>query len=269
MQLNSLRHTSKNLTKTQKTSNVTTSNTKSAPWSYSGDKMKFIDIFKVSLWDGGFFSRCKHYFYDMPDALAWGEWSKWETKTKKKHPISWFFIDTIPDFFGNCWRPIKDTYYHRKCKHIKKYHHIKIDVDRFFVGNDWNADKPLRNYHWLDSDTKILFGNFQILVDFVEREKNIVDWQVTPEHQKVYEEFTELYKWWTEDRLKRPDAYPDSADFGLTHEDIFGPTVDRKKSAYKKWTNAVKEAEKVEETYNNEDTEMLIRLITIRNYLWT
>ena len=267
MQLNSLRLTSKSLTNTQNTSKVTT--VKSSPWSFSGDKMKFKDIFKASLWDGGFFSRCKHYFYDMPDALPWGGWTKWDAVTKKKHPISWIFLDTIPDFISDCYRPIRDAYYHLKCKYVLKHHHIKIDVGRFFVGNDWNADNPLRNYHWLDTDTKILFGNFQILVDFVEKEKDIVDWSADPKTQEVYEEFTELYKWWTEERPNRPDAYPSVTDYGLDHEEIFGPAADRNNPAYREWSKAVADAGLKEEEYNNEDTEMLIRLITIRDYLWT
>jgi len=257
------------LANTQKTNSTTTVKTKSSPWSYSDDKMKFKDIFKSSLWDGGFFSRCKHYFYNMPEALGWGEWSKWDKKTKKEHPISWFFLDTIPDFMHDCWRPIKDTYYNLKCKYIIKYHHVKIDVDRFFVGNEWNVKKPLRNYHWLDSDTKMLFANFQILVDFVEKEEDMVDWQATPHHQTAYEEFMELYNWWTKERPNRPDECPDATDYGIDRDELFGPNVDRKNPGYIQWSKDIDEYHQNEEAYTNEDTEMLIRLITIRQYLWT
>lgn len=242
---------------------------KTSPWSYSGDKMKFKDIFKANLWDGGFFSRCKHYFYDMPEALPWGGWGKWDKETKKKYPISWFFLDTIPDFIDYRWRPIKDTYYQLRSKYIIKHHHIKIDVDRFFVGDGWEVKNPLHNYHWYDTDTKILYANFQILVDFVENESEIVDWQASPENIKTYDEFMELYKWWTEIRPKRANPYPSMKDYGLEHKEVFGPNSNRQSAAYKRWSKATADAAIIEEDNNNEDTEMLIRLITIRVHMWT
>lgn len=246
-----------------------TTGRKTSPWSYSGDKMKFIDIFKDSLLDGEFFSRCKHYFYDMPEALPWGGWADWDKKTKKKYPISWFFIDTLPDFVNDCWRPIKETYYHLKAKYIIKHHYIKIDVDRFFIADGCNVDHPLRNYHWYDSDTKILYVTFQILVDFVEQEKDIVDWKASPENQKTSDEFMALYNWWIKERPNRSDPFPSMSDYDLKHSDVFGQNINRQSSAYKQWSKAADEATKIEEEYNDIDTEMLIRLITIRHYMWT
>ena len=226
--------------------------------------MKLKEIFKRSSYDGGFFSRCKKYIFDTPNALPWGVWEKWDKKQKAKRPILWFLFDTIPSFVRRTWRPIKEARYNLKCKYWKKYHHIKIDVDRFFVDYGAKAERP---YHWIDSDTKILYGNFQILVDFVEDESDTIDWQSDPKHQQVYEEFTKLYDWWVKERPNRPDPFPDLEDYDLEDKDIFSDK--RSTAGFKQWSKDTDAARIVEEEHENEDTEMLIRLITIRQFLWS
>ena len=108
----------------------------------------------------------------MPEALPMGGWKKWESKIQAKHPILWVIFDTIPDFIRGRWQPIKDARYNLKCKYWKKYHHIKIDVERFFVEYGEKSKNP---YHWIDSDVQILYGNFQILVNYVENESDTID----------------------------------------------------------------------------------------------
>lgn len=199
----------------------------------------------------------------LPDSSGSAGWKRWEKKTKSNHPIKYFLLDTAPTFIGYKWTWwIKDPIYHLKCKYILKYHHIKIDVDRFM--NDNNSS--FRNYYWIDSDGQILYAMFQILVDFMEQEADIVDWDASPKHQEIFEELTKLYKWWTEDRLNRDDSYPSSEDFGV--KDIFGKNAS-KQLGYRAWRDACDEKEKRDCEYELEDTEMLIRLITIRRYMWT
>lgn len=226
--------------------------------------MKFKELFKRSFYDGGFFSRCKKYIFHTPDALPWGVWEKWDNKQKAKRPILWFLLDTIPSFIRHKWRPIKDARYNLKCKYWKKYHHIKIDVDRFFV---FYGEKTKNPYHWIDSDTQILYANFQILVNFVEDESETTDWQSDPKHQEIYDEFMEIYKWWTEKRPNRADPFPDLEDYDLETDDIFGNK--RETPGYKQWSKDTNAGRVIEEEHENEDTEMLIRLITIRRYLWS
>ena len=226
--------------------------------------MKFKDIFKSSPSDGEFMNRCRTYFLDRPASLQFGKWRAWNKKTKEKYPVSWFILETIPDFFSGLWHSVENFYYHLTCKYFRRHHHIKIDVERFFD----NGRKPLYRYHWLDSDTKILYGLMQILVDFVEQESDIVDWTADPKHLEIYDEFMAIYKWWTEERPNRSDVFPSSADYGLDPLEIF--SEDNKKSPnYRRWHEAVMEGYKLEEEYHAEDTEMLIRFVTIRRYLWT
>lgn len=198
-----------------------------------------------------------------PDVASSADWRKWEKENKSKYPIRYFLLDTAPTFISSNWRWwISEPIYNFKCKYIVRYHHIKIDVDRFMSYHKIS----FRNYHWIDSDDLILYGMFQILVDFMEEESDIVDWSADPKHQEVFDELTKLYKWWTEDRPDRDDSYPDSEDFGV--EDIFGDHASRQ-PGYKAWRDDCDEKEKRDREYDLEDTEMLIRLTTIRKYMWT
>jgi len=229
--------------------------------------MKFLDIFKDnSILNGDFRCRVQSYFLDRPDALTSGGWTAWEEKTRKEHPVKWFTLETVPDFIEfTLWNPVSRRVYNLKCKYWSKHHHIKIDVPRFFVGEDFN-DKVIEKYHWIESDTKILYANFQILVDFVEKESDIVDWSSDPQHQESEKEFMDLYKWWTEERPKREDNYPSMSEYGIEGGLA---DLDRSSPGYKRWNEAHDEYNKQQEEYDNEDTEMLIRLVSIRRRLWS
>ena len=86
---------------------------------------------------------------------------------------------------------------------------------------------------WCDKDIVILYACFQLLKDFVEKEKEIIaqiDWEHDEEIKKAKQEIDFLYSWWLE-RLDREDD--------------------------------------LDEKQYLEDNQMLKRLIEIRKYLWT
>jgi hypothetical protein len=91
---------------------------------------------------------------------------------------------------------------------------------------------------WCDKDLVLLHASFQILTDFIKKEKPFtthVDWSHDEKSHATKKEIEELYAWW----MKRVKL--DSADH---INDLDGLQY------YK-------------------DNEMLIRLIQIRQYLWT
>jgi len=200
----------------------------------------------------------------LPDLVSSDGWTKWEKETRANHPIKYFLLETAPTFIDSNWKWwIRDPVYHLKCKYITQYHYIKIDIDRF---KRYDKKVSIRNYYWFDSDEQILYAMFQILVDFIEKEADIVDWSSDAKHQEVFDELTELYTWWTKDRPNRDDSYPSTKDFGF--DNIFADNV-TKQPGYRAWRDACDEKEQKEREYEQEDTEMLIRLITIRGYMWT
>lgn len=97
----------------------------------------------------------------------------------------------------------------------------------------------------------------------------------TPTHQAIAaKEIIALYKWWTEVYPNRPDPYDVSGWSEICArrrendpDDLLGEddTENEKKESRK----ALNIANHVEENYSKEDEAMMIRLIKIRDSLWT
>jgi pyruvate formate-lyase activating enzyme-like uncharacterized protein len=90
---------------------------------------------------------------------------------------------------------------------------------------------------WCDNDTVMLHACFKLLKKFIDNEKpfKIIDWEHDEEHRIVKKELTFLYDWWK----KRKKL-----------EESLQMLNDRFHSQ------------------NIEDTEMLLRLVKVRPFLW-
>ncbi len=90
---------------------------------------------------------------------------------------------------------------------------------------------------WCDKDYVMLHACFQLLTDCIEQEKlhEMTDWDYNDEYKQAKKEIDELNNWW-KDRIKAEQEQTDAA-----------------------W----------EEDQYEKDTEMLVRLVKIRAYLWT
>jgi hypothetical protein len=238
------------------------------------EKMRFRDIFISDIWKSGVFSRAKKYFYGMPDALGWGEWAKWERETQAKYPISWIFLDTIPDFFYDLGFPFRRWYPHFRSKYIRKDHHIVLDVERFCELEYYEPDKPIYAYHRRDTDTTMLWAMQTMIIDYVEKEMHIIDWASSPESQKIHDEIMEIYNYWT---INRPLAVAESTNQNLkSHDRVsledFMDTKERTMEEQQKiddWDQANTAHEENMRNLDRTDTEMMIRTITMRQHLWS
>lgn len=85
---------------------------------------------------------------------------------------------------------------------------------------------------WADKDIVMLHACFQLLTDYVEKEETMVptDWEQSPEFQAAKDEIDFLYDWW---RSRSEDT------------------------------------DELEREQFEIDSEMLIRLVKIRRFLWT
>ena len=102
---------------------------------------------------------------------------------------------------------------------------------------------------WQDRDTVLLHAAFQILTDFVDREQPFDWFDVMASNDREYwEEVLRLYAWWTVERPAREDPF--AGDGKLTRAKL-------------------KAAGEAEDRQEDEDQEMLIRLIRVRKMLWT
>ncbi len=90
---------------------------------------------------------------------------------------------------------------------------------------------------WADKDIVMLHCNFQLLTDCIESEKlrESTDWNQSDGLKQAKKEIDELYEWW-KNRVK----------------------AEKNNQVDPIWT----------ETQYEKDTEMLVRLIKIREYLW-
>lgn len=208
--------------------------------------------------------------YDTPEYGTPFEWNKWEKETQAKYPISYAIFDQIPSWAARTWYVyIQGRYKNLVSKYFHKHHHIKIDVDRF-MSYPLKPKSNLSLYHWYDTDTKILYANFQLLVDYVEKEKpeENTDWTTRPSDQEIWSEIQTLYNWWTTVRPKKWIENESSSmeEYGIDISDIGSPT---KSANYKKWADAFDKHDQIERQLEDEDTEMLVRLMIIRKSLWT
>lgn len=87
------------------------------------------------------------------------------------------------------------------------------------------------------------------------------------------QEILELYKWWTEVYPNRPDPHDASgwSEYCDRKREEGGKFLAETKDPELKefGDKALKKTHEIEEAYDKEDEEMLIRLIKIRNSLWT
>lgn len=94
---------------------------------------------------------------------------------------------------------------------------------------------------WYDADEVILHASFQALVDFIEKENPSENRKYDPEKEAIehqrWNEIRMLYKWWTKERIK---------EWGLVVNGVAS-----------------------ESDFDDKCTRMLLRLVQIRQWLWT
>lgn len=129
-------------------------------------------------------------------------------------------------------RKIFDTWYYTKCALWHKYNRVHV-----------KSLSPT----WHDRDTLLEHAMFQILSDFITKERcdEQVNWDGTPEHRKARDKMTELLNWWNNTYLKF-DPYENK-----------NPREDYKSIA------------ELEKEMSEELTKRLKEIIDIRDYLWT
>jgi len=185
----------------------------------------------------------------------------------------------------NYWKnKIEDIFYILKYKYI-----LVLDWVRFRTSRRYHIVNTGMEPGYYDTDTRMLHVNFNLLVDFVEIEKawmNIwsdgfkysklpwfdrkfrrfrspedgiayLNWEIEqtscPGQSKAAKTILEIYTWWKETRPNRPDPYVEANYYEVFKDDLV----------------EVQRVRKIEAKYDKEDEQMLIRLIKIRQFLWT
>lgn len=191
-------------------------------------------------------------------------WEEYYKKCKELHPIKWKLSETVKWF--QHWPRVKDVFYWLRTHTYNRYHILNLKEAE-------PENKDGYKWGWIDRCDVLLLANFLVLRKFVEEErpwncserikKLEVDGDENGEllhlynQQKDYEEIMSLYNWWVKDRLE------ENVQFEKNITDYYNdwkkdPTEDNKQ----KWFHA-------EDARNRREEEQLIRLVKIRNCLWT
>lgn len=130
----------------------------------------------------------------------------------------------------------------------------------------------LKRSQWHDTDERMLFGMMSLLTDYIEKERafEVIEWDNADDHKYVKSEILTIRNWWL-NRPRRLKDIDDALDKWHTErfkgkdkwlEELNKPST---KKAERLWVKL----NKMEADLNTEETDMLIRLIKIREYLWT
>jgi len=217
-----------------------------------------------------------------PHALTEEDWQDWNKKVKQEHPIRFFLAE-------KCLNKIQN-FIMFPCDLYKT---IKINLLNRFVYQYHMLKTGLNPYGYYDFDHRIINALFNELKDYVEielghswiywhkefklkkgRSKEAgmahLNWQIglTYEFDEEKKDLStpqaeaakivlELYQWW-ENRKYRPDPMDESGWLN---------SYDKKDKIEK--NIASKKLQEIEDNYEKEDDEMLMKLIKIRTSVWT
>lgn len=221
------------------------------------------------------------FFPNAPNYATIEEWDEWYNKAYSESRIKYFIAITLPSIISDVKRSISRPFIKFKVKYVYKDHLI-------------NTGLP-PEYH--EIDTRMLFGMFNLLVMHIEEQKAMMyeimedkhkiswlikaknfitfsrykadpengikylEWEMgldkdpsspdySPKQAESAREMYELYNWWKNIRPKQ-ESHVGIYKYNASG---YGPIAE---------FSSRLEQEKVDE-----DTEMLIRLIKIRNCLW-
>ena len=119
---------------------------------------------------------------------------------------------------------------------------------------------------WQDRDVLIEHAMFQILTDFIEKEKpdDLIDWDATPECRAARDKMQELYEWWHTVYLKF-DSIDGFEDTKASKNRFSGGKLQFNKYERKFFD----EANRKEDEMRKQLTIKMKELVDLRGYLWT
>lgn len=129
---------------------------------------------------------------------------------------------------------------------------------------------------WIDKDHLILHAAFQLLRDYVERERpERIEWSHDKRSAKAWREIRSLYRWWTNIRPGRRSPL-DAKGLKmppLKFEPVPGKPYSRlvpyDESRYRPYRLALSKQAVLEKKWFDEDQRNLHRLVRVRPFLWT
>lgn len=122
------------------------------------------------------------------------------------------------------------------------------------------------NYY--DPDTRILYATMDMVKEFVDITQHTIEWEDNEHHAAVWKELQIVYGWWTDKYPTREEELPDFPD--VDNVKILGEHSEEHKDDADviEWRRVADLHHKIEEEWDREEEEMLIRVMKLRKYLW-
>lgn len=183
------------------------------------------------------------------------------------------------------------------------YRNLKAKFHNIFISKPHYIRTKLPVGEWHECNTRILHGLCELVVHFVETEKAhmydisvmfdesgsrptikdrreaglaYLDWEISlgeesPGQSHTAKEIKEIYLWWKDIRPARIDPHDESgwSDYCATKEHILEINDDEDETNSKHVRSILDRSWELEKQYNDEDTEMLIRIVRVREGMWT
>jgi hypothetical protein len=237
-----------------------------------------------------------------PGSLTASGWRLFDKEFKQNAPIRYWIKK---DFRHEIILPIKWKY-DAVCNWIRfrtydKYHvvntglkpnyydfdtrmlHVNFNMFRDFIECEkarlnWCTGKK-QNVKWYQ---KLPF--YWKFIEFRSPEDGLkyLEWEMTlddpslppheqsPEQAALAREQFVLYKWWTQDRPSREEeSFVDYSDQGLGIMGVLDDDFDRNAADYLNAKKVIQKNNDLQDQWEKEDEEMLIRLVKIKGSLWT
>ena len=198
----------------------------------------------------------------------------WDLKLKKEYPTRYAIAEGIDLFFRpirTLKRRLKDGYWWVKYRITPKHKYTTIKLKRLDPG-------------YYDADKLLMYFMFEIFEDFMKRQLTnpIHVWEYTledfehvdeDEAQKevdvrnaTWAEMNKIYDWWIERpnrvRPKFPKLPKEWGALSVLNEDF------EEEEKMKEWDKVRLQRIALDEQWDKEDEDMMIRLIKIRSVLW-
>lgn len=206
----------------------------------------------------------KKWRIQKPIAETMDGWYDWKENAKKEYPIRYYFQETLPHIIKHWWLKYVDRpYWELKYRLIPKHRYHMMDTGLTPAYYELNV--------------RMLHACFNEFKDFYEYQlrRGYGDWikDESKEYQDNWAEMTALYDWWVNvhNKPNREEVelipYP---KLPSDKDDIYYIFSDRERDTpvMKEWRRVSKENEKITAKWKEQETEMFIRLIKIRDTLW-
>lgn len=226
-----------------------------------------------------------------PKVASSGRWAEWENASKREHPFLFWLINVLEDLHYFFTRTLPTWAY-----------------TPFYFLNNWaygthKLPTGSRIGKWQELNTRMLQGIFTSLTNFVDMECAVNNLRFSKARRDLFghrtwlrlgwrnprlgleylgeqsescigygqydwaSEVIELYIWWKWVYPNRPDPY-EASGWNALYENTDSPFQVTKKYPEES-RKALEELHRIEAECEAEDTEMLIRLVKVRNFLWT